>query len=612
MATLPDTVFYRRLKGGNDSSWSQVTMPDNPTDGGQYEYKHVSPSKSAFIVADTTVVGGTIDDALVYYYDEIEVDASEGFTGTNLKYSLVSAPAWVEIDPDTGELSGSAPAVTLDTSITVRAKNSTGGVNISFPLAVTEGPPAIAGAVAIFDPSVSTSWASPALYDDLSNSGNPVSQPTSGYQGDPASQCFRGRRVVKIDGVDDYLTYGKQTLGSTGLRAHASGGSSFTVFTTFRLTRRLSMAIAKSGTSAANRQFAIGSFDSGNDNLSVYLSGTATTIKSNAIGLVLTVGLTYDFATNTATALVMAENETEWTEVSCTVGSGASQAVNILLGARTSAGNLDNAQGWLGETRVYDFAFDSTQKTQQAAYYAYRWMNKQPDAHVIFVGDSQTEQGFGDVGAGGGISYLTNKIGLLHAKYVTGTAYGRSGWTSTQIKNQIAADLANHSSLNCPTYVHLMMGGNDVSNYKIGLVDAPTAKSTLHNNVEGCVEEVLNKGFIPMISEITYRMYNSIVTESNGSKPFNDDVIRPLMLEHTPNFVRPDGTPFYEIYDMMYQHHPNSPVFKSLEGSYFEGDEGSGNWIHPNNAGEDAYCDLWAATYGAAIFGQPVPPSIHI
>lgn len=77
------------------------------------------------------------------------VPAAGGFSGAGLSFSLVSAPAWMTIQPSTGVISGTAPASPVATTVTVRASNSSGHADSAFAANVTSAlaAPTAAGAL---------------------------------------------------------------------------------------------------------------------------------------------------------------------------------------------------------------------------------------------------------------------------------------------------------------------------------------------------------------------------------------------------------------------------------------------------------------------------------
>lgn len=453
-------------------------------------------------------------------------------------------------------------------------------------------PHIVAGAVAHINPADLTSWSTGAQFNDLSGNARHATQAGSTYQPDPTSTTFRGNRVIKFDGSNDYLTFGAQSLGNTGLYAHATSGNSFTTFVTFKLTKRQSMALAKSGNSAANRQFAIGSFDSGNDNLTVYVRGTGTTLKTSAINLALTVAFRYDLTTNTARAYVMGEGENTWTEVAVTIGSGASQATNILLGARTSTGTVDIMAGWIGETIIYDTALSDADMTQMAAYFAHHWMNKTPAARFIMLGASIELQAYGS-----SISDAQNRIGLDHNKYATVHNEGVYGWNTDNLQTNINTILAGYTVDGVPTYCTVDIGGNNVTANRPYSGDSSANKNNMISDIEYIMDAIIAKGFTPILVDISFRNYDgtTISNEAAGAKPYNDHIMHPLILEYSPEFSYADGHSFYNLYALM----------KNNYTTYFEAD-----WIHPNGTGEAAIRQHFSDTIAKYIFTGVIPTDI--
>lgn len=140
MASLPLAKLLWRLVGGADDSWTEVSgiATFSPPDGADIEVKTVAPSKSATIRADTTITGGSISNVEAPFGTAISVNAAAAFTGTNIVYSLSSAPSFLSINPTTGLITGTAPDVGSVTSVIVHAQNSKYSADASFSVKISD------------------------------------------------------------------------------------------------------------------------------------------------------------------------------------------------------------------------------------------------------------------------------------------------------------------------------------------------------------------------------------------------------------------------------------------------------------------------------------------
>lgn len=105
--------------------------------------------------------------------------------------------------------------------------------------------------------------------------------------------------------------------------------------------------------------------------------------------------------------------------------------------------------------------------------------------------------------------------------------------------------------------VILNIGGNNVTGGRpySGLTD--WEKSELIRRIDLIVLAVKNKGYDLVWNDITFRAYPTvpIVTtsdESNGSKPYNDEIWYAKSLQYSPNFCFPDGVPIVQMYETVY------------------------------------------------------------
>ncbi|SDX92234.1 protein of unknown function [Albimonas donghaensis] len=142
MATLPPTTFYWRPVGGADDAWTEAPGGAfSPGVGVAVEAVSVGASRRRTIVADATpVASGTLPDRALQAGGTGLFGAGAPFSGGNLRFALLGAPAWASIDVATGHVSWSAPASAGAAGTwTVRASNAAGSVERSFAVTVAAG-----------------------------------------------------------------------------------------------------------------------------------------------------------------------------------------------------------------------------------------------------------------------------------------------------------------------------------------------------------------------------------------------------------------------------------------------------------------------------------------
>lgn len=468
--------------------------------------------------------------------------------------------------------------------------------NFRSSAATSSTPQIVAGAVSDVNIGNLASWVDGSAVSDSTGNNNGV---TAVNPPGMTTTVYRGQRQAVFDGVNDYFTYGKSSVGNTGLFAGSTDRWTIFLFNV-RPDANNGTIFAKSGaTLGTATQIFIGSQSSGDNTIGVRIrNGSVTTIKASASGTTSTVALRYDGTT--VKAYIMSEGETAWTEFTPAIGSLAAQTSHMILGAR-NAGGTGWFPGRLSRNLIYDFDLTDAQMSQMAAYTAYHYTNKQFDAKFIFFGSSIEAQVFGTVDAGGGgPSKFATSMGLLYSKYVSSESYAVPGWTSSQIAADIDSKIALHSVQPYPTYGVLGGGGNDVTNAYNTYGDYASVpqgpKDALNDNFVYSANAIVAKGFTPILIEIPYRLYSDNPAEDNGVKPYNDNIITPLINTYSPNFMYDATKSYYEIYKAMLDNWNNAA------GSYFEEDK-----LHPNNAGEDFSNLFFCQTIGKKIFTDTAP-----
>lgn len=140
MVTLPTPQTYWRAAGAADNAWTlDADGTFTPAAGQAVEVVTVGPSPIARAVADTIPAISGLADLNATYASAITINAALAATGTNLVYSL-TGPAWLSINPTTGQITGTAPSETVSGSATVTVRNAAGSASDTFAVVVSNGP----------------------------------------------------------------------------------------------------------------------------------------------------------------------------------------------------------------------------------------------------------------------------------------------------------------------------------------------------------------------------------------------------------------------------------------------------------------------------------------
>lgn len=139
MVTLPTPQTYWRVAGAADNAWTlDADNTFTPAAGQAVEVVTVGPSPIARAVADTIPAISGLADLNTTYASAITINAALSATGTNLVYSL-TGPAWLSINPSTGQITGTAPSEAFSGSATVTVRNSAGAASDTFAVVVSNG-----------------------------------------------------------------------------------------------------------------------------------------------------------------------------------------------------------------------------------------------------------------------------------------------------------------------------------------------------------------------------------------------------------------------------------------------------------------------------------------
>ena len=158
----------------------------------------------------------------------------------------------------------------------------------------------------------------------------------------------------------------------------------------------------------------------------------------------------------------------------------------------------------------------------------------------------------------------------------------KGGWMTTQLKAALPGFLALHPHAR---YVAIHIGGNNVSYYH----PYPNGADMLGNDLAEILDSIVAAGKIPVLARLTYRAYSDrspVPPESNGSLPYDVNVVDPLIHHYSPDFY--DSSRQQGVIDgySWFEKHPE----QLLDG------------IHLTAAGSASWRDLWAEQAGAVVY----------
>lgn len=213
------------------------------------------------------------------------------------------------------------------------------------------------------------------------------------------------------------------------------------------------------------------------------------------------------------------------------------------------------------------------------------------DTRFIIIGASIMLNTFSN------IPEITNQINVLYPnRKVSFHNHAVNGATSTYTIGIIDDIMEQYDQLPfTDTYVIVTIGGNDVTNTRPWSEATTGEKNTIKNNIEYIIDAIEDKGFTPILNDLGFRNYdgNSYLDEENGVKPYNDNIIKPLILERSPQFAFNDGESFWQLYTVMYNNWE----------TYLSNDD-----IHPNGTGYAAYRTAFVNTICKFLF-TGIPPN---
>lgn len=115
------------------------------------------------------------------------------------------------------------------------------------------------------------------------------------------------------------------------------------------------------------------------------------------------------------------------------------------------------------------------------------------------------------------------------------------------------------------------------------------------------IGEIKSRGFIPIIGNVSYRTYNgsasdNVVTEDQGTQPYNAKSWIPNIAKHARDFTFPSGIPHFQMYEKVFE----------------EGDNAMSDGVHPNQLGVDNIIDLFKTNIVSPIVTGSLPVEIPL
>lgn len=156
------------------------------------------------------------------------------------------------------------------------------------------------------------------------------------------------------------------------------------------------------------------------------------------------------------------------------------------------------------------------------------------------------------------------------------------------------------------TFCVVMLGTNDA---RVALYEnlTQTQIDTKIANLNYIVDAIEAKGFVPIILNAPWSMFEgsfsasllgpAYIDESKGTKPYNDNIIKPVILNRTPNYAFADGTSYMQPYELFYNGHDDIPSY-------------SGDGVHPSGDGYAALKQHFVDALCSFIFTGTPPTRI--
>jgi hypothetical protein len=174
-------------------------------------------------------------------------------------------------------------------------------------------------------------------------------------------------------------------------------------------------------------------------------------------------------------------------------------------------------------------------------------------------------------------------------------SYAKSGASSADVETFTSESLTLYPKA---SYWIFDTGGNTVTNNR----PWPGAQETMHDQVQGAIQAIKAAGKVASCTRLTYRNYtaspavNGLTNQENGSKPYNEGMIDPIILEELPDHYDDElGIGRVDLYSVV------------LANRTILDDDPLG--IHPSAAGYGFLRTHWADSFARWIYTGSWPLS---
>lgn len=424
-----------------------------------------------------------------------------------------------------------------------------------------------------FDLSTITEDVGVSQWGDKSGNGSNATQDTEAKQ--PATSTIGGRNAIAFTG-DQFLN-----LGQPANMDFVPGTDEFTVFTVAAVNGgNTGTLLAKAETSTSTRQFM--SFIT-SDDYATYVGGTRGTNSVETVVNTPKVFTTTVSTTDVTDFVNGAQTDTR------AISGTATNAYDWLIGARRSSDNTGdtfNFTGDIGEILVYGRALSDTERQKIETYLQNKWIYSNT---LILLGASIIF----DMASFAGVQSIINR---QHHIDVTVVNAGVSGETIEEIAARVDSVLATNGEYGGHVFIHA--GGNNVTDDRPFSTMSTEELQSFVDSLNYIITAVRNANMIPVVSDLTFRDYDdtTVYLEENGSRPFNENLIKDIYSSRHPEWCFSDGQPYAQLYDL----------FRNSYTTYL----GSDN-VHHLSAGRVAAANhISDVIYGTSLLGD-VPTRLY-
>lgn len=127
------------------------------------------------------------------------------------------------------------------------------------------------------------------------------------------------------------------------------------------------------------------------------------------------------------------------------------------------------------------------------------------------------------------------------------------GWKTSDLKSNIDSILADYSYDDMLVFIHI--GGNNIgSNPRYFSTDVEYINS-MRSDIEYIVNAIINKGYIPILSEVSFRNYDGVAyldDTKKGSLYYNKYLYKPLIKKYSSNFSFDNCDSFMQMYNLLF------------------------------------------------------------